>query len=479
MIKHALTFAAARAVLTTSTQQGLDLQAGLEPPDVRGRRGDQRRATGAMGCRSISSTSARSSDPPSASPRFAGLFQYYLREQGVHTNPPSPSFLSTAHSAADIEPIVAAYIAAGREMGATVPRRRLRPGASVEATAGDAARATPPRPQRRRRLRLRARRPRMAPLPVLPNVARFLVERSTPNPGPLESGRSSSSRPEPLDPRAGAGVVERLLERHDALRLRFTKGSNGWEASIAPSGGSLPFEPRPAVRRCAKTSSRQPSSGCGQSSRAASTSRRVRSLRVATVRPRRARPAPARHRPPLRHGRALVAAVLGGLRRDPRRPRAGSTGRRRPSATSFGEWAHLLKQRADSAELRGEIQRLARARLGRRPTHPARPPGTARRQHERSRLASSSSTSRSRRPRAIFQETPGVPHKVDFLLTALAQMVAEWTGSRTVLFDMMGHGRDEHAVDDVDLFGSVGFFISYTPMVLTCRATAHPTRRRR
>ena len=69
--------------------------------------------------------------------------------------------------------------------------------------------------------------------------------------------------------------------------------------------------------------------------------------------------------------------------------------------------------------------------------------------------------------RALFHETPAVPHKVDFLLTALAQMAAAWTGSDTVLLDMMGHGRDEDAFDDVDLFGTVGFFISYTPMVLT------------
>ena len=58
--------------------------------------------------------------------------------------------------------------------------------------------------------------------------------------------------------------------------------------------------------------------------------------------------------------------------------------------------------------------------------------------------------------RALFQETPGVPHKVDFLVTGIAQTVAEWTGSGTVLVDLMGHGRDEDAFDDVDLFGTVG-----------------------
>ena len=85
--------------------------------------------------------------------------------------------------------------------------------------------------------------------------------------------------------------------------------------------------------------------------------------------------------------------------------------------------------------------------------------------------------SRWRRPGRSSRGRPGVPHKVDFLLTALAQVVADWTGSRTVLLDMMGHGRDEDAVDDVDLFGTVGFFISYTPMVLTLAGpTAHRPR---
>ena len=40
-------------------------------------------------------------------------------------------------------------------------------------------------------------------------------------------------------------------------------------------------------------------------------------------------------------------------------------------------------------------------------------------------------------------------------------------GLRPSLLDMMGHGRDEDAFDDADLSGRVGFFISYTPMVLT------------
>ena len=67
----------------------------------------------------------------------------------------------------------------------------------------------------------------------------------------------------------------------------------------------------------------------------------------------------------------------------------------------------------------------------------------------------------------MLRQTSGVTHKTDLLITSLARVLADWTGSDTALFDVMGHGRDEDTVDDVDLFGAVGFFISYTPMILT------------
>jgi non-ribosomal peptide synthase protein (TIGR01720 family) len=141
-----------------------------------------------------------------------------------------------------------------------------------------------------------------------------------------------------------------------------------------------------------------------------------------------------------------------------------------PETTSFPEWAHQLKQRADSRELRAD--RRAWLDL---PWAEVRP---IPRDHPNVDAANTNASARELvlefsvdETKAIFHETPGVPHKVDFLMTALAQTIAEWSGTRTVLFDMMGHGRDEDAFDEVDLFGTVGFFISYTPMVLTLPGT--------
>jgi non-ribosomal peptide synthase protein (TIGR01720 family) len=140
-----------------------------------------------------------------------------------------------------------------------------------------------------------------------------------------------------------------------------------------------------------------------------------------------------------------------------------------PPSTSFEEWAHALKHRADSAELRAERDAwlgLAWDRV--RPVPLDRPTTDGANTNESARevvLEFSEDETR-----AIFQETPRVRHKVDFLLTSLAHVMADWTGSDTSLLDLMGHGRDEDAVDGADLAGSVGFFISYTPMVLTVQA---------
>jgi non-ribosomal peptide synthase protein (TIGR01720 family) len=53
----------------------------------------------------------------------------------------------------------------------------------------------------------------------------------------------------------------------------------------------------------------------------------------------------------------------------------------------------------------------------------------------------------------------------EVLITALAQSLARWTGSRKVLMDLEGHGR-ESLFDDVDVSRTVGWFTSLYPIVL-------------
>ncbi|WP_164003031.1 non-ribosomal peptide synthetase, partial [Pyxidicoccus caerfyrddinensis] len=67
----------------------------------------------------------------------------------------------------------------------------------------------------------------------------------------------------------------------------------------------------------------------------------------------------------------------------------------------------------------------------------------------------------------LLQEVPSAwrAHINDVLLTALARALAEWTGQSHVLVHLEGHGREE-LFDGVDLSRTVGWFTSFTPVLL-------------
>lgn len=144
MIKHPLSLAAAGAVLDHLVDAGPDLQVGLTATvsDLAADLNDHYRRHGIP----IHVEQFGSFFRPtfSASRRFEGLFQYYLRERGVHMNPPSPSFLSTAHGPDEVALVASAYREAGTEMA------RL---GLLDPPSDDARR---PRPQPPRRLQTRS-----------------------------------------------------------------------------------------------------------------------------------------------------------------------------------------------------------------------------------------------------------------------------------------------------------------------------------
>ena len=69
--------------------------------------------------------------------------------------------------------------------------------------------------------------------------------------------------------------------------------------------------------------------------------------------------------------------------------------------------------------------------------------------------------------RALVQQTPKAYQTQinDALLTALAQVLATWTGRSTVTFHLEGHGR-EPLFDDVDVTRTVGWFTTIFPVRL-------------
>ncbi|MFF3306090.1 non-ribosomal peptide synthase/polyketide synthase [Streptomyces sp. NPDC002952] len=73
-----------------------------------------------------------------------------------------------------------------------------------------------------------------------------------------------------------------------------------------------------------------------------------------------------------------------------------------------------------------------------------------------------------RRTDDLLRKVPGVYRTRidDVLLTALARVLAGWTGRSTVAVELEGHGREDQLFDDVDLSRTVGWFTTLFPVAL-------------
>ena len=76
---------------------------------------------------------------------------------------------------------------------------------------------------------------------------------------------------------------------------------------------------------------------------------------------------------------------------------------------------------------------------------------------------------------ALLRKVPGVYHTEinDVLLTALVDAFAEWTGRRTLLVALEGHGREDMFAG-LDLSRSVGWFTSLFPVLLELTTATDP-----
>ncbi|MCK9800868.1 amino acid adenylation domain-containing protein, partial [Pseudomonas sp. MAFF 302030] len=74
--------------------------------------------------------------------------------------------------------------------------------------------------------------------------------------------------------------------------------------------------------------------------------------------------------------------------------------------------------------------------------------------------------------RQLLQQAPAAYRTQvnDLLLTALARVIARWSGNDSVLIQLEGHGREE-LFDNVDLTRTLGWFTSLFPVKLTANAS--------
>ena len=142
-----------------------------------------------------------------------------------------------------------------------------------------------------------------------------------------------------------------------------------------------------------------------------------------------------------------------------------------PKTTSYKSWAELLHSHAKSEALRVEANHwlsLSEQTCGRLPVDGAGDNTAASARTVTVKLDQGETL-------ALLQEVP-VAFRTqinEVLLTALAQTLTRWTGSRRVLIDLEGHGRED-IFPDVDLSRTVGWFTTIFPIVLDLSQAQEP-----
>jgi len=311
------------------------------------------------------------------------------------------------------------------------------------------------------------------PVPLLP-IQHWFFEQGFRRPHHFNNAFLLAVR-EPIAPAVLARLAERVVEHHDALRLRFTRAGETWEqigvtteesAAAAPWGridlGALPAPLRPGALLAAATELQ--SSGLdlarGPLTRLVLFNLGDGASRLLWV---------------IHH--LVVDGVswrilLEDLETACRQIAAGGEPALPPKTTSFKQWAERLVDLAGSDALRAE--RGHWLSLAAAPCPPL-PLDFAGGRAAANTLASMRSVTVSLSPeetQSLLQEVPATYHtQIDeVLLTALAQAFSGWTGSTALRVNREGHGR-EPLFDDVDLSRTVGWFTTQYPVVVDPGAT--------
>ncbi|HEY8207242.1 MAG TPA: MupA/Atu3671 family FMN-dependent luciferase-like monooxygenase [Myxococcaceae bacterium] len=250
----------------------------------------------------------------------------------------------------------------------------------------------------------------------------------------------------PLDPAALERALARVVEHHDALRLRFTREGDGWRQEIVPPGDPVPVSVEqvdPAELQAGLDLSNGPL------------------VRCALLRPGAGPP----ERLLLVIHHLLVDAIswrvlledLALAYRGVALP---------PKTTSFLAWARGLEERARSEATRGELPHwLEQAWAKVAPLPATAGPGEERLARKVEAALSATET------RQLLQEASRAYHTQiqELLLAALAQAFHRWTGAESVLVDVEGHGRED-LVPGADISRTVGWFTTTYPVLLEHRA---------
>jgi amino acid adenylation domain-containing protein/non-ribosomal peptide synthase protein (TIGR01720 family) len=131
--------------------------------------------------------------------------------------------------------------------------------------------------------------------------------------------------------------------------------------------------------------------------------------------------------------------------------------------TAFKNWAERLQTYAESDELQSELETWLSLQQYVSPLPLDNPAG----ENTVAAIATVTTLLDAAETQALLQDVPAVYRTQinDILLTALAQAFAGWTGGSTLRLDLEGHGRED-LFDEIDLSRTVGWFTSIFPVWL-------------
>ncbi len=275
-----------------------------------------------------------------------------------------------------------------------------------------------------------------------------------------------------LEPALLEEAVQNLLAHHDALRLRFRRDKSGWEQVNTGVAGEIPFfgvdlsdlpeaEQGPAVETKAAEFQAGLDLAVGPLLRVAyfdlGPGRSDRLLLVV-------------------HHLAIDGVSWRILLEDLHMAYlqlSHAQPMQLPSkTTSFKHWAQRLREYSQTETAREELPYwLALAQKEMAPLPVDYPGGL----NVEASAHSIRTSLTSEETQALLQEVPAAygTEINDALLTALAQAMTRWTGSRRLLLDLEGHGRED-ILDDVDLSRTVGWFTTLYPVALDLEKTGEP-----
>ncbi|MBB4637949.1 non-ribosomal peptide synthetase [Longimicrobium terrae] len=305
------------------------------------------------------------------------------------------------------------------------------------------------------------------PLPLTP-VQRWFLGQELPDPAHFNLAllleMRDVSRAEDVQ-----AAVAAVMAHHDALRLRFRRGEQGWTAENAGVDGPLPFEridlsAVPADRVDDEVAAR---ASALQTSLDLADGPLVRFALLDLGAGRASRLLMIAHH--LVVDAISLGLLMADLESAYRQIARGAEVRLPAKTTSFRQWAETLEAHARSAAAGDELpfwtsqggaSALPRDGEGKN-TEAAAERITVQLDEEQTR--------------ALLQEVPPVygTQINDALLAALAMAFHAWTGAGDLRIDLEGHGRED-LFEGVDLSRTAGWFTAIYPVRLALPATGDP-----